>query len=70
MSKYKILKRFLVWRLRNVNDRQFMMIMSGVVGFLVGLAAVIIKNAVYFIERFLTSKFATEYENYSYKKQY
>ena len=37
MRKYKVLKRFLVWRLRHVNDRQFMLIMSAVVGILVGL---------------------------------
>ena len=66
MRKYKVLKRFLVWRLRNVNDRQFMLIISGLVGFLVGLGAVIIKNSVHFIQEFLTSNFATEYENYSY----
>lgn len=66
MRKYKVLKRFLIWRLRHVNDRQFMLIMSAVVGFLVGLAAVIIKNSVHYIQQFLTSNFATEYENYRY----
>ena len=66
MRKYKVLKRFLVWRLRHVNDRQFMLVMSAVVGILVGFAAVIIKNSVHLIQEFLTSNFATGYQNYSY----
>lgn len=64
--KYKVLKKFLVWRLRHINDRQFMLFMSGLIGILAGLAAVIIKNSVHFIQTFLTSNFATEYENYRY----
>jgi len=43
-----------------------MLFMSGLIGILAGLAAVIIKNSVHFIQTFLTSNFATEYENYRY----
>lgn len=49
-----------------MKDRQFILIMSGIIGVLAGLGAVIIKNAVHFIQTFLTSNFATEYENYRY----
>lgn len=64
--KIKFLKKFLIWRLRHVKDRQFILILSGIIGILAGLGAVIIKNAVHFIQAFLTSNFATEYENYRY----
>lgn len=66
MSRYKLLKRFLIWRLRHVNDRQFMMIISIVVGVLVGIATVIIKNSVHFIQQLLTSNFAHGHGNYLY----
>ncbi len=64
--KFKILKKFLVWRIRNVDDKRFLLIISGIIGVLVGIAAVIIKNSVHLINHFLTSNFATEYENYRY----
>ncbi|MBC34806.1 MAG: chloride channel protein [Bacteroidetes bacterium] len=66
MNRYKVLKRFLVWRLRHVNDRQFLMIMSILVGFLVGIAAVIIKNSVHFIQHLLTSNFTQDDGHYLY----
>ena len=66
MIQYKVLKRFLVWRLRHVNDRQFMMILSVLIGVLVGIATVIIKNSVHFIQHLLTSNFAQDYGNFLY----
>lgn len=66
MNRYKLLKRFLVWRLRHVNDRQFMMIISVLLGVLVGIATVIIKNSVHFIQHLLTSNITHEYGNYLY----
>ena len=64
--KFKYLKKFLVWRLRHLDDKRFLLIMSGIIGILAGLAAVIIKNSVRFIHEFLNSNVATEYENYRY----
>lgn len=64
--RYKVLKKFLIWRLRHINDQQFILFMSGIIGILAGLAAVIIKNSVHFIQTFLTKSFATEYGNYWY----
>ena len=66
MRKYTVLKRFLVWRLRHINDRQFMMFASAIVGFLVGLAAVIIKNGVHLIQHLLTSGAEPSYQHYYY----
>lgn len=66
MKKNKILKKFLVWRLRHINDRQFMMMISAVLGVFVGLATTIIKNSVYIIESLLTGDFTEDYSNYLY----
>jgi CIC family chloride channel protein len=46
----KQLKKILSWRSRNINDRQFMMMLAVLVGFSVGIAAVIIKNLVHLIQ--------------------
>ncbi len=43
------LKRFLIWRVHNISDRQFILILSVIIGFAAGLAAVIIKNLVKYI---------------------
>ncbi|MCF8229365.1 MAG: chloride channel protein [Bacteroidales bacterium] len=65
-KKYPLLKRFLIWRLRHIKDRQFILILSVIIGVLGGLSAVVIKNAVHFIKELLTSGFAEEYQNYLY----
>ncbi len=66
MRKRKILKRLLIWRLHHINDRNFIMILSVVIGVLGGLGAVIIKNLVHLIQNLLTNSFALDYQNYLY----
>ena len=66
MTKYKVLKRFLTWRIRHIKDKQFILLTSALVGFLASIAVVIIKNSAHYISSFLTSNFANEYENYGY----
>ena len=65
-KKYSPLKRFLIWRIRHINNKQFIMILSVVIGILGGLGAVIIKNGVHLIKDLLTSSFAQDYQNYLY----
>jgi CIC family chloride channel protein len=60
------LDTFLVWRRRRISDVTFIYILSGVVGFLVGVAAVIIKNLVHFIQTVLTRGFSLESYNIYY----
>lgn len=48
-----LLTRFLKWRYRNISSKTFTQLMSVVVGFLAGLAAVTLKNITYFIESVL-----------------
>lgn len=49
MTRKPVFKQFLIWRLRYVSNRQFMMILSVLVGIASGLAAVTIKKSVHFI---------------------
>ena len=63
MSKSSALKRFAVWRNRFITDRQFLLILSVIIGFAVGLAAVIIKNLVHFIQTGLAD-FAEDKSNF------
>ncbi len=66
MNKQTLIERFITWRLKHITDRQFMLILSVVIGLAVGLSAVVIKNSVHFISRLLTSGFAVQYQNYLY----
>jgi len=54
----------LIWRIRHISNRNFMLIMAVLVGVAVGLAAVIIKNGVYFTRTLLTKGFSADYFNY------
>ncbi|MEJ1221671.1 chloride channel protein [Sediminicola sp. 1XM1-17] len=45
--------RFLIWRYKHISNKTFIYILSVIVGFLAGLAAVTLKNTTYFIEAFL-----------------
>jgi CIC family chloride channel protein len=66
MNSKRALLRFLNWRTRHLKDRHFKLILSVVVGLMSGLAAVVIKNSVFFIEELLTDGFAEQYHNYLY----
>ena len=55
MAKESLLKKFYIWRLRHVSNRQFMMILSIVIGIAAGLAAVIIKKSVGYIHHLVHS---------------
>lgn len=64
MRKASVLKRFLIWRIKHMSQRNFIMILSVIIGVLAGLGAVIIKNGVYLIKDLLTSNSVVDYQNY------
>ncbi|MHA7130584.1 chloride channel protein [Algoriphagus namhaensis] len=66
MAKNDLITRFLIWRLRHLSNQSFILILSGIIGVLSGLAAVILKEAVHSIQIFLTEDFYTEYANFMY----
>ncbi|MCU4176389.1 chloride channel protein [Marinilabiliaceae bacterium N1Y90] len=62
----QLLGRFLVWRVRNISQKQFILILSLLVGVLSGLAAVVLKNTIHTTHGLLTNNFNTESLNYLY----
>ncbi len=58
--------KFHLWRIRNISNKNFLFILSIVIGFAGGLVAAIIKNSVHFIRTLLTGGFSLEYGNYLY----
>lgn len=63
-KKSRLMFRFLRWRIRNINNRNFMLIVATLIGVLAGFAVVVVKNLVYFIRTILTSSFTGELHNY------
>lgn len=53
MTFKKILSTFLIWRIRHLSTKNFIIILGGLVGVLGGLAAVILKSSVHFIQAFI-----------------
>ncbi len=53
MKRPTLLARFIRWRKNNISDRQFILVLSVVIGLASGLAAVIIKNLVHLIQKHL-----------------
>ncbi|MDR1222595.1 MAG: chloride channel protein [Tannerella sp.] len=47
--------KFLLWRQKHVNERTFILIISFIVGLASALAAILLKNAIHFIQHVLTS---------------
>ena len=58
-----LLGRFLVWRVKNISHRQFIYLLSILIGFASGMGAVILKNATHFIQSFVHGQ---ESHHYAY----
>ena len=50
MPKQPLHKRFFIWRIKNISEKNFTYILSGLVGLLAGLAAVTLRNITFTIE--------------------
>lgn len=59
-----ILRQFLIWRIRHISQRNFVMALSVLIGITVGIAAVILKYSVHFVQKIAQLDF--EYNNYLY----
>ncbi|MBI4649068.1 MAG: chloride channel protein [Bacteroidia bacterium] len=57
MDQPTLFGKFLIWRLKHIPQRQFVLILSFVIGALGGMAAIILKNTVYYTYHFLTTGF-------------
>jgi len=65
-QKETFFKRFLIWRLKYIPQKQFIYIVSILIGFLSGLAAVIIKNGTHFIQLLLEGTLIKDYHTTFY----
>ncbi|MEA3449212.1 MAG: chloride channel protein [Bacteroidota bacterium] len=59
----KLLKQFLIWRIRHVSDRVFIVVLAVLVGVMAGFVAVIIKSSVHLIQGLLKDWFSADSEN-------
>jgi len=48
-----ILHNFLIWRIKHINNRNFTIILSALIGAIAGLSAVVLKETVHLIQHFL-----------------
>ncbi len=66
MGYSKLLMRLLVWRLKTISDSNFTLIMAGIIGLISGLAAVVLKSTVHFIQSVLENNIDLTGFNYLY----
>ena len=60
------LQRFIIWREKNLKEKQFILILSFLVGIFTAFAALILKMLIHWIQNFLTENFDTTEANYLY----
>lgn len=56
----KSLNKLVAWRIANISERNFLYFLSLVIGFLSGLAALLLKNLIYFVEENLAKWFTAD----------
>ncbi len=67
MPKAKdIFRKILIWRYKHISERQFVYILSILVGFLAGFGTVILKNFTHYIQLLLDVDFFKSYQNSLY----
>lgn len=62
----KIYNNLLVWKAKNVKEKQLVIFVSFLIGIFTALAAYILKSLIHLIQHVLTSQFVTEGANYIY----
>ena len=60
------LRKFLIWKYKYISERQFIYILSVLVGLLAGVGTVLIKNFTHFIKELLEGKFIKDIHNSLY----
>jgi len=66
MNISKLLDKFIIWRVKHINQQQFVIFLSFIIGILSGLAAVLLKNFIHFTSHFLTNNLGNYLHNYRY----
>ncbi|ALJ05297.1 chloride channel protein [Pseudalgibacter alginicilyticus] len=63
MPKQTILKNILIWRAKHISHRQFVYLLSILIGFTSGVGAVVLKNLTHFIQHLLEGKLINYYHH-------
>lgn len=66
MPKSTLLKKILIWRAKHISHKQFVYILSILVGFTSGVGAVVLKNLTHFIQHVLEGKLVQYYHHAFY----
>ena len=66
LTTKKLLRKFLIWKYKHVSERQFIYILSILVGFLAGLGTVLLKNLTHYIQLLFELDFFNNYQNSLY----
>ena len=66
MPKQPLFKRLLIWRAKHISHRQFVYILSILVGFTSGIGALILKNLTHFIQHLLEGNLVQYYHHAFY----
>jgi CIC family chloride channel protein len=66
MAHRTIIGRFLIWRVKHIEDRYFIIFLGAFIGVLAGIAAGMLKTIVLFISNHLTSNFKDSDQNFLY----
>tara|TARA_R110001592_G_scaffold1908_1_gene11814 strand:+ start:1677 stop:3461 length:1785 start_codon:yes stop_codon:yes gene_type:complete len=61
-----IFRKILIWRYKHISERQFIYILSILVGFLAGFGAVILKNVTHFFQHLLEGNVVRDYHHAFY----
>lgn len=59
-----LVNRLIYWRLKNLNDKQFIYLLSIITGLLAGIMAILIKNTVHLIQFLLKFHFSENLQNF------
>jgi chloride channel protein, CIC family len=60
----QLLKKFILWRAEKITDRNFLLILSLIIGLCTGIAAVVLKFLAHYIREELVKDYENPYENY------
>ena len=66
MPKHTVLKQILIWRAKHISKKQFVMILSIIIGFTAGMGAVVLKNLTHLIQHLLETKLVKYYHHAFY----
>ena len=58
-EKISLLQRFIIWRENKIKEKQFILILSFLVGIFTAIAALLLKFFIHTIQNFLTDNFNT-----------